>query len=140
MQPPVMTNLSDLLNQYGEACRKAGHADVLNTARELGKQATELRSQITSLFASATEAGARIERDKILPLLKRIERAAQGLGGYIGQDGQLLKEVQKVIRGNGETIDQDGVDGMVRYFENNPNGITPIGFKKVRERSEGGTQ
>jgi hypothetical protein len=90
----------------------------------------ERETGLPQAIATAEEAGARREREAMLPLLKRIERAAQGLGGYIGRDGQLLKEVQKVIRESEGTIDQDGVDGMVRYFENNPNGITPIGFKK----------
>jgi hypothetical protein len=108
MQPPVATDLSELLKQYGEACTqialrcavavfdRSSKPDPLIEKVEQDKAG--IASRITSLFASATEAGARIERDKILPLLKRIERAAQGLGGYIGQDGQLLKEVQKVIR------------------------------------------
>jgi hypothetical protein len=98
MQPPAMTDLSELLKQYGEAYMNLCNVLTEKAYAHAEARCAAIKAQITSLFASATEAGARIERDKILPLLKRIERAAQGLGGYIGQDGQLLKEVQKVIR------------------------------------------
>jgi hypothetical protein len=107
MQPPVMTDLSELLKQYGEAYAAIddqedtyGHAGDDLIARK-----ANLESRITSLFASATEAGARIERDKILEWLgERLTiildtRRDSSYGeGMIDECSHIIRDLERLPR------------------------------------------
>jgi hypothetical protein len=147
-----MADLSELLKQYGETCRKAGQADVLTTARELGKQATELRSQITSLFASATEAGACGERDKILEW-RDIETAPKdgrdvllwpcGIFGEPSPDiGYWDRDPEEECGQCWRTLDGERIEPLPTHWQKvpDPPEIESCEAAAIRERSEGGTQ
>jgi hypothetical protein len=162
MQPPVATDLSELLKQYGEACTqialrcavavfdRSSKPDPLIEKVEQDKAG--IASRITSLFASATEAGARIERDKI-PEWRDIETAPKdgrdvllwpcGIFGEPSPDiGYWDRDPEEECGQCWRTLDGERIEPLPTHWQKvpDPPEIESRGTAAIRERSEGGTQ
>jgi hypothetical protein len=125
----MMADLSELLKQYGKACAqialrcavavfdRSSEPDPL--IEKVKQDKARIASHITSLFASATEAGARIERDKLIGLLSDLIDGGEcwlDHNGHCQEHGWFDNEI-KCPHARGKEI-----------------------LAAIRERSEGGTQ
>jgi hypothetical protein len=158
-----MADLSELLKQYGETCTtletceraiKCGISSlaIQAAAETIAGRKVNLEAQITSLFASATEAGARIERDKI-PEWRDIETAPKdgrdvllwpcGIFGEPSPDiGYWDRDPEEECGQCWRTLDGERIEPLPTHWQKvpDPPEIESCETAAIRERSEGGTQ